>query len=309
MKRLSFSDLTLYVLFLYLSNELICPPDSFKSNDNYWDKKDYLDSENYDKWFGIYYERKSFSTQAPISTLSLVDDEITNNIHLYDSSQPNIFIEINSNLIQKREKGEYDLYFRIVNNGNDNINFAVKLFSEKISNTITIEQKKSKFIKVPLIFYSNSVYSSLTGQTSPISFDENLKIKFTDENLLLSTFQMMSRRGKEELTYAGGNECDENENRRCIEGYGCKNNNCAKCSNPGCNKCHSDLSVCDECFSISSEINGNCNLEFIDLTKFSITYNESILKVPPAIHWKVNGFLDLDKLPFKYTKTFRCYLH
>ena len=120
MKKLSFSDLTLYLLFLYLSNELLlCPPDSFKSNDNYWDKKDYLDSENeyygflfnykveknyYDKWFGIYYENKSFSTENPISTLSSIDYEITNNIHIYDFLQRKISIEINPNLIKKKKK-------------------------------------------------------------------------------------------------------------------------------------------------------------------------------------------------------------
>jgi hypothetical protein len=140
MKRLSFSDLTLYLLFLYLSNELICPPDSFKSNDNYWDKKDYLDSENeyygflfnykvgvnyyYDKWFGIYYENKSFSTENPISTFSSIDYEITNNIHLYDSLQSKISIEINSNLLGE---GEYDLYFKIMKKDNDKIDFSVEL--------------------------------------------------------------------------------------------------------------------------------------------------------------------------------------
>ncbi len=168
-----------------------------------------------------------------------------------------------------------------------------------------------------LPFYKGKITSNITGQSNEEYYHSNvsswrqnlnnyieysypiysaLEIELESDNqLYISTYSMMYKRpNKDVLNYIGNNNsCDLGE--VCVEGYGCNSNNCVKCNKYTCSGCLNNINNCTKCFPISkngqwnvSETNQNitCDLNFVDITKFDISFNDK-KQVPPAIHFRV----------------------
>ena len=174
-----------------------------------------------------------------------------------------------------------------------------------------------------LPFYKGKITSNITGTSNEeyyhynISFwRENLtnyveysypiysalEIELESNNLLyISTYSMMHRReNKDILNYIGDDSCDSGQ--VCAEGYGCNSTKCIKCEKYTCSGCLNNKNNYTKCFPISkngqwnvTESNQNltCDLNFVDITKFNISFNDK-KQVPPAIHFRsYNGILDV----------------
>ena len=108
---------------------------------------------------------------------------------------------------------------------------------------------------------------------------------------------MTYKRTNANTNYSGGSKCPF-----CIEHYSCFNLKCQECTDPACEKCENNKSICSKCPSTSTtwnELNldqNGCTFDYPDLSKFSdITFvtnqndktGQEQGQVPPAIHWRV----------------------
>ena len=119
-----------------------------------------------------------------------------------------------------------------------------------------------------------------------------------NDSLYVSSYSMTyERKNEKELKYNGDdkpsslNNCSKGQ--VCIEHYGCSNDVCKQCNDIACEKCLAP-NQCVKCFAIAENWKGlnppgNCNnLNFIDLTKFSMNDKNIVIeKVPPAYHYRV----------------------
>ena len=100
----------------------------------------------------------------------------------------------------------------------------------------------------------------------------------TNDTLYVASFSLMHTLKDNSYAFGGcrnNNSCIKNI---CQEGYGCINNKCSKCTNYTCGSCNNNAGKCTQCFSISkngqwnvldSNTNLKCDLNFVDITKFS----------------------------------------
>ena len=132
-----------------------------------------------------------------------------------------------------------------------------------------------------------------------LELGQNLEVLFDNPNsaLGIATFSMTYKRTNANTNYSGGSKCPF-----CIEHYSCFNLKCQECTDPACEKCENNKSICSKCPSTSTtwyELNlaqNGCTFDYPDLSKFSdITFVPNLNdktgqeqgQVPPAIHWRV----------------------
>ena len=113
---------------------------------------------------------------------------------------------------------------------------------------------------------------------------------------------MFERPSSSYVKYTGtGKSCTNNQT--CAEGYGCVSNNCETCNGLTCMRCTGNRNQCSQCYLISMKEQFNildnsannflCNLEYVDLTKFTMTLtkltidSKSVGQVPPAINYRI----------------------
>ena len=145
------------LILINLSNSLICPPDHFMPNDNYWNELDYTDQDEkyygfafsyslrevyYDRWYGITYQPKSFcyyndnstfNSRIMITNLKYETDSSTeyvrinkantNYYNLYKYHCRYNYINFFINELLSDFNNYYYLYFRVVNIYDETISF------------------------------------------------------------------------------------------------------------------------------------------------------------------------------------------
>ena len=105
------------IILINLSNSLICPPDHFMPNDNYWNALDYTDQDEkyygfafsyslketyYDRWYGIPFIAKSFCKYSDYS-LFVSNIWSTNLRYQTDTSIAN-YVLINKSNTQRKHQ-------------------------------------------------------------------------------------------------------------------------------------------------------------------------------------------------------------
>ena len=153
------------IILINLSNSLICPPDHFMPNDNYWNALDYTDQDEkyygfafsyslketyYDRWYGIPFIAKSFckysdyslfvsniwstnlryQTDTSIANYVLINKSNTNyyNLYKYHCHYKTIYFFMDEYLSDFNNY--YYLYFRVVNIYNTALSFKFQLYGE-----------------------------------------------------------------------------------------------------------------------------------------------------------------------------------